>query len=246
MDANRFYIYLFLREDGTPYYVGKGQGRRQWQKNRTTKLPADPARNVRILDGMSEEDAFAWEQTLITRYGRKDNGTGILRNLTDGGDGVSGLQHSEETKERMSSAHKGKSMSKSHYANYLSTIACRSDSHYDALHGRNNHQAVLRIWQHPEHGTHELLQSELVQRFPGLQQGNLAKVVAGKIRQHKGWACLTPEKTFAEKSKANGNKAAAKARLANNAAKLGMAAEEYAALPPWTRKRRLAALRNAA
>jgi hypothetical protein len=106
MNINRFYVYLFLREDGTPYYVGKGQGNRQWDKRRKTKPPADPARNVRILDRMSEEDAFAWEQTLIARYGRKDNGTGILRNLTDGGDGVSGLVRSEEDRRNKSEAAK--------------------------------------------------------------------------------------------------------------------------------------------
>lgn len=98
--ANRFYVYLFLRGDGTPYYVGKGTGRRQWHPLRCAPLPSDPARNVRILDGMSEEDALAWEQLLIAYYGRKDNGTGILRNLTDGGDGLAGYVYSQEQRNR--------------------------------------------------------------------------------------------------------------------------------------------------
>jgi hypothetical protein len=98
--ANRFYVYLFLRHDGTPYYVGKGTGRRQWDPLRCTPLPPDPARNVRVLDGMSEEDALAWERLLIARYGRKDTGTGILRNLTDGGDGLAGYVFSQEQRNR--------------------------------------------------------------------------------------------------------------------------------------------------
>ena len=106
--ANRFYVYLFLRTDGTPYYVGKGTGRRQWDMSRVVKPPKDRSRNVRILDLMNEEDAFAWEKLLIACYGRKDIGTGILCNLTDGGDGSSGKVYSDESKAKMRVAKLGK------------------------------------------------------------------------------------------------------------------------------------------
>jgi|688.fasta_scaffold255090_2 hypothetical protein len=106
--ANRFYVYLFLRHDGTPYYVGKGTGRRQWEGSRRINMPKDLNRNLRILDQMTEEDAFAWEKLLIAVYGRKDLGAGILCNLTDGGDGTSGNVFSEESKAKMSAAKIGK------------------------------------------------------------------------------------------------------------------------------------------
>ena len=93
MNPNRFYVYLWLRKDGTPYYVGKGTGRRQWQRRTASRRfpPSDPARNIRILDGMSEEDALEWEKLLIARYGQKHLGTGILNNRTEGGEGTSGV-----------------------------------------------------------------------------------------------------------------------------------------------------------
>ena len=40
---------------------------------------------------MNEADAFQLEILLIYQYGRIDLGTGCLRNLTNGGDGVSGI-----------------------------------------------------------------------------------------------------------------------------------------------------------
>jgi hypothetical protein len=45
---------------------------------------------------------------MIAVFGRKDLGTGILINRTNGGDGVSGLIHNREARERMSKSHKGK------------------------------------------------------------------------------------------------------------------------------------------
>jgi hypothetical protein len=79
-----FYTYLWLREDGTPYYVGKGSSKRAFRKG------CPPHDRVLIQPHPSEQDAFAAEVFLIAYYGRIDIGTGILRNLTDGGDGTAG------------------------------------------------------------------------------------------------------------------------------------------------------------
>lgn len=91
---NPYYVYLYLREDKTPYYVGKGKGNRVYSKNRRLQPP--PKDRILILDNLTEEEAFRKEITLIKQYGRKDNGTGILANLTDGGEGSSGYTWTEE------------------------------------------------------------------------------------------------------------------------------------------------------
>ena len=95
MIKNYFYVYMYLREDGTPYYVGKGIGNRAYQKNRRLKPP--PKNRIIIHDRLTEEQAFQQEIEHIAFYGRKDNGTGMLRNLTDGGEGASGAIRSDES-----------------------------------------------------------------------------------------------------------------------------------------------------
>ncbi len=86
-----FYAYLWLREDGTPYYAGKGKGRRAFTSKGHGGIhcPRDINR-IMIFARKSEADAFETERELIRNWGRKDLGTGCLRNRTDGGDGVSG------------------------------------------------------------------------------------------------------------------------------------------------------------
>lgn len=101
---NKYYVYEYLREDGTPYYIGKGTGFRAYEKNRAYK-PKDKSRIRIIKENMSEQEAWKYEIELIALYGRQDLGTGILKNKTDGGEGGA---KSNETKNKLSIANKGK------------------------------------------------------------------------------------------------------------------------------------------
>ena len=90
------YVYAYIRENGsTPYYIGKGKGRRAWNEHRTVKggikTPNDNNRIIVLEQNLTDDEAIALEIELIKRYGRKDLGTGILRNTTDGGEGAAGI-----------------------------------------------------------------------------------------------------------------------------------------------------------
>lgn len=96
-----FYAYLWLREDGTPYYAGKGTGKRAFSnKGHSVSPPRDSSRIV-VFRRSSEQDAFETEMELIRNWGRKDNGTGCLYNYTNGGEGMAGHFPSEETRKKL-------------------------------------------------------------------------------------------------------------------------------------------------
>lgn len=116
---DNFYVYEHIRLDNnTPFYVGKGRGKRAYSTKRNThhdKIAEKYGMKVHIIaDHLSEKDAFDLESfTIIDYVINKDYGIDIdgyrkpgnpkhLTNLTFGGDGVSGNEHSEEWKEQHS------------------------------------------------------------------------------------------------------------------------------------------------
>lgn len=110
----QFYTYIHAKPDYTPFYVGKGYGRRATyffsrnphHKNITKKYGE---KNILIgkIECSSEEIAFELEVGLIKclkRMGVK------LVNMTDGGEGRSGSVASEETRRKMRAVRLGKKL----------------------------------------------------------------------------------------------------------------------------------------
>jgi len=98
LNPSGFYVYAYLRHDNTPYYIGKGFGDRAWVKGKAEIRPPKNHTYIVIVEHcLSEVGALAIERRLIQWYGRKDLGTGMLRNMTNGGDGVHGRKMSKFT-----------------------------------------------------------------------------------------------------------------------------------------------------
>ena len=104
-----YYVYAYLNKTtNLPYYIGKGKGNRATDKHRNVTTPKDKSKIVFLECNLTEIGAFAIERRYIRWYGRKDLGTGILSNRTDGGEGGSGLLRSEQTREKISQANTGR------------------------------------------------------------------------------------------------------------------------------------------
>ena len=110
-----YYVYEHWRLDRDEcFYVGKGRGNRAFSMgNRNRHHQAIVAKLNRIGSafevrmvafGLAENDAFSLERDRIKFW--RENGVD-LANLTDGGEGISGLKHTKESKAKMGAAHFG-------------------------------------------------------------------------------------------------------------------------------------------
>ena len=113
-----YYTYAYLRSKdsktakaGTPYYIGKGKNNRAFTKHKGISIPNDKSKIIFLETNLSNIGALALERRMIRWFGRKDIGTGILLNRTDGGDGGNGMSRSPcspETKLKISITETGK------------------------------------------------------------------------------------------------------------------------------------------
>lgn len=156
------YVYVKFRENGTPFYVGKGSTKGRWLEHerdarrgvkghrfaiiRSMQARGLEVPTVKIHTNLTEAQANEYEIALIAAIGRLDLGTGPLVNLTNGGDGGGGRQHSPETIAKWAAA--GRNISPE-------TRAKRSE----ALRGRQFSPETIAKWsatrrgrkQSPEH-----------------------------------------------------------------------------------------------
>jgi len=125
-----YYLYRHIREDkNEPFYIGKSTCfktrsykeeferafARARRNNIWKKIVKKTKYKVEIMF-VSEDEDFIFEKEIefIKLYGRINQGTGSLTNLTDGGEGTQGLERTEEHCRKISEALTGKKLSQKH------------------------------------------------------------------------------------------------------------------------------------
>lgn len=124
-NSENYYLYRHIRLDTNEvFYIGIGKSefryksyemfhkraftsknRSEWWKRVVAKTPY----KVEILFSTSNlEEIKEKEIEFIKLYGRRDLGLGTLVNLTDGGDGLLNIIYTEERRQKVSKANKGK------------------------------------------------------------------------------------------------------------------------------------------
>jgi hypothetical protein len=122
-----FYIYGYFEPDyNNPFYIGKGSRLRRRKRHLEhmsdfliekndifhKKLKSMKRKGIKpiikiLFDNLEEDIALELEILLIKKYGKRVDETGCLCNMTDGGEGISGHRHTEETRKKMSKSQSG-------------------------------------------------------------------------------------------------------------------------------------------
>ncbi len=199
---DNYYIYICLdpRKSGRylyddvcflfePFYVGKGKGKRykrttgrnKYFKNKINKIKQSGLEPIifKLYENLNEKQSFEKEIELIEEIGRFDLNFGPLLNMTDGGEGNSGLifsedhkkkirenhigtkgyHHTDEAKNKIGKKHKGKIISEETRIKIIESHKGKllSDEHKSKL--SKNH-ADFKGDKHPMFGKHHSIETK--------------------------------------------------------------------------------------
>lgn len=186
-----YYTYGHYTPDGRLFYIGKGHGRRAYifhkRNNYWNHIIAKHGKPiVRIIaKGLSEAEAFLHEIKLIKMY--KSAGI-VLCNLSDGGEGPSGLKHSEEFKAKISNLHKGNKW-RLGLPSSEKQKAVTKQFMQGNTYGKGNTTQRKWIWVGTNIKTGEIVRfiGEQKMKSAGLQHANIIKCLNGQRKSHKGY-----------------------------------------------------------
>ena len=170
-----FYVYMYVRDDGTPWYIGKGCKYRSkhYDSLRTNKEHSRPSDEfiITVKENMTEAAAFALEVELIAKHKRQCDG-GILVNKCLGGPGTKGYKHPpgrpSSMKGKTHSAESKAKMAKAKQGNQ-----CRAGTvTYIITDKEGNHTVVTNLAAYC--------------REHDLNRKALTNVLCGRSKSHKG------------------------------------------------------------
>lgn len=195
---NNYYVYMVLRKEassnrdapaGSPVYVGISKNEKRFNLLERNGLKFEGCQIHKLAEDLTKDEAVAMEIELISEFGRIDLGTGILRNLTDGGDGAHNVVISSATKAKMSAAKKGKICTAETRSKISATQKGRPKPPEQVA---KMAAARSRMWCVTTPEGRIILVKNMSQfcRDHGLNQGTMSAVARGKHKQHKGYRCL--------------------------------------------------------
>lgn len=209
-----YYVYAYLRSEDSergqkysPYYIGKGCGQRAFNKRRSIAAPVDNSLIVFLEEGLTEKEAFALEKYAVSLYGRIDKGTGILWNMTDGGEGCSGLVMPEETRAKIARSLTGRKrppeviekMAKSRkgFLHTEETKRKMSKSRRGKKKGPHSDATKQKISKSKARYEYEIIDPNgniyttrslnMFCKEHGLRQSHMSAIARGEASSHKGW-----------------------------------------------------------
>jgi hypothetical protein len=114
-NLNEYYVYCHKNSvTNEIFYVGKGKDNRAYTMSSRSSHWKNYIKKhgipiVEILhNNLSEDESLILEKKIIRSLGRKDLNLGKLLNATDGGEGISGFNHTSDSKEKMKLSRIGK------------------------------------------------------------------------------------------------------------------------------------------
>jgi len=107
----QFYVYIHKKPDGTPFYVGKGHGKRAYKFNGRNPYHQAILNKyqgkiiVEVINCTNELQAFNLEKIYVKQLREQGH---RLTNMTDGGEGICGFKMDESTKKRINAINRTK------------------------------------------------------------------------------------------------------------------------------------------
>ena len=186
-----FCTYAHYTPQGRFFYIGKGSEKRAHSKagrnNYWQKVVAKYGNpDVQVLANWNtEEEAFSHERLLISCF--RDLGYKLC-NLSDGGEGPSGLKHSEEFKEKIRQTHKGNKYNLGRPTSARQK-AIASKVHKGTAYASGNTNKRKWVWVGTNVLTGKVVSFEGYNTLAaaGFQHANVIKCINGTRKSHKGY-----------------------------------------------------------